>query len=240
MGSLVRCTVWLFLAAGWSAALAVAADEGGRAWARFNEFAKFQMEFLSLPASERDKIRLHFDVMPPLGIMDPDQIVLMLQTPNGPQRLPLSKSWTLELPLDDTLPLLNPLITTNLPRGVRLELAPQADLRLPADFTFDYRYVVALTRQAHFAVNRLAGIFQWFAPDVQGIRLKFAPSAGGGVDVIELGQQSRLEPNALGWVDILLDDGLLARNPIFRLTAPPEWVHPILSDVIKIWADSDD
>lgn len=112
----------------------------------------------------------------------PDAIVFTIRASGGDVAVPVRADGKFELPITDALVAENPVVETNQPEG-SLEISMTFDVRADPQQTFDYALLDAMRREYDQVVGRQKLTWRLFAPNGDGLLIRFPKGSDATVTV---------------------------------------------------------
>ncbi|TYQ13568.1 UNVERIFIED_ORG: hypothetical protein JN05_02965 [Zoogloea ramigera] len=199
--------------------IALPSHAAEREWANYKSMVEGLRidRFYSVPAAERDKIKLYISVKPVNKEIKPQDVVLIVV--NGAERQTLPPL-TPEYRLDFGAP--NPRwmdgttrIVTTLPAGEKSAIGYEGLVVLPAGLQWNYATIMGSVGQMNNAINAMAGAMRWFAPSVEVVVFKFAKPATLKVGATEY------KTNAKHMIILKPEAALMKANPLMVASERP-------------------
>lgn len=112
----------------------------------------------------------------------PETIAFTIRASGGDITVPVDADGRLVLPITDALVAENPVVVSNQPEG-SLEISVSFDVRADPQQTFDYALLDAMRREYDEVVGRQKLMWRLFAPDGDGLLIRFPKGSEATVTV---------------------------------------------------------
>lgn len=199
--------------------IALPSHAAERDWAKYKSMVEGLRldKFYSVPAAERDKIKLYISVKPANQAIKPQDVVLIVVNGTERQTLP---ALTSEYRLDFGAP--NPRwmndttrIVTTLPDGEKSAIGYEGLVVLPDGVQWPYATIMGSVAQMNNGINKMAGAMRMFAPSVDVVVFKFAKPA-----TLKIGS-TVLNTNARNMIILKPEAAKLKENPLMVASERP-------------------
>lgn len=199
--------------------LALPSQAAERDWAKYKSMVEgLRLDrFYSVPAAERDKIKLYISVKPANQAIKPQDVVLIVVNGTERQALP---ALTPEYRLDFGAP--NPRwmndttrIVTTLADGEKSAIGYEGLVVLPEGLQWNYATIMGSVAQMNNGIKKMAGAMSMFAPSVDVVVFKFAKPA-----TLKIGS-TVLNTNARHMIILKPEAAKMKENPLMVASERP-------------------
>lgn len=192
-----------------------------REWAPYRkivEAAKMD-KFYSLPAAERDKLKVYTRFVPQNKAIAPASLKLTVVHADGKSPLLLDEQGRTVLVPNEKWLAEDAKIWTNQPKGEKAGIGFDIAAVVPEALQWNYATVMGSVPQSNAAIDKVAGALSLFAPTMKVVIFKFRKPAQ--LVVQAKGGEKRYATDAKHHIKLKLDKALLAENPLVTVSEQP-------------------
>lgn len=202
-------------------ALPAPAHAEDREWVPYKKIVEVVKldKFFSLPAAERDKVKVYTRFLPQNKAIAPGSLKLTVVHADGKTPLPLDDKGRALLVPNPKWIAEDAKIWTNQPKDEKAGIGFDIGAVLPETLQWHYASVMGSVPQANAAIGKVAGALSMFAPTMKVVIFKFTRPAM--LTIQAKGGDKRYATDNKQQITLKLDKALLAENPQVTLTEQP-------------------
>jgi hypothetical protein len=198
--------------------LACAEDREWAPYKKIIETVKLD-KFYSLPAAERDKLKVYARFTPVNKAIAPGSLKLTVVHADGKFPLVLDELGRTVIVPNEKWIAEDAKIWTNQPKGEKASIGFDLVAVVPETPQWNYASVMGSVPQANAAIDKVAGALSLFAPTMKVVIFKFRKPAQ--LVVQAKGGEKRYATDAKHQIKLKLDKALLAENPLVTVSEQP-------------------
>jgi hypothetical protein len=202
-------------------ALPLLANAEEREWAPYKkivEAAKMD-KFYSLPAAERDKLKVYTRFVPQNKAIAPGSLKLVVVHAEGRTPLVLDEQGRTVLVPNEKWLADDARIWTNQAKGEKAGIGFDIAAVVPEALQWRYASVMGSVPQSNAAIDKVAGALSLFAPTMKVVIFKFRKPAQLAVQAKD--GDKRYVTDGKHQIRLKLDKNLLAENPLVTVSEQP-------------------
>jgi len=192
-----------------------------REWAPYRKIvdAAKMDKFYSLPAAERDKLKVYTRFVPQNKAIAPGSLKLTVVHADGKSPLVLDEQGRTVLVPNEKWLAEDAKIWTNQPKGEKAGIDFDIAAVVPEALQWRYAAVMGSVPQANAAIDKVAGALSLFAPTMKVVIFKFRKPAQLAVQTRD--GEKRYVTDGKHQIKLKLDKSLLAENPLVTVSEQP-------------------
>ncbi|MYN10491.1 hypothetical protein [Pseudoduganella aquatica] len=202
-------------------ALPLLAHAEDREWAPYKKIVETVKldKFYSLPAAERDKLKVYARFTPANKAIAPGSLKLTVVHAGGKSPLVLDELGRTVLVPNEKWMAEDAKIWTNQPKGEKASVGFDIVAVLPEAAQWNYATVMGSVPQSNAAIDKVAGALSLLAPTMKVVIFKFHKPAY--LVVQAKGGEKRYVTDGRQQIRLKLDKALLAENPLVTVSEQP-------------------